>query len=126
MGNKGDKPKKRTLFDRFLDINEDDRKILFGFTKESDLRKTLNEKKLTMDYLHKTVEWFENEYMSPFWTGDIIQDTNQKNWIVTCIYTDNSIDLISAEGEIRRKNTGTLTTEYIKIGKLEKIYEEEV
>ena len=117
----------KKLIDRYKDINEDDRKILFGFSTESDLRSFMFKENVTCDEIMELIDWFKNEYMVPFWTGDVItKETDGTKWIVTCVYTDGSIDLISAEGKIERRNIGTLRNDYISDGQLEKIIEPEV
>ena len=115
------------LLTRFREINEYDRNQMFGFKKESDLFKEVKEGKLTEDEIDMYLTWYEKEYVSPFWNGDILKDnSDDSEWIVTCIYTDGSIDLIPKEGKIQRKNTGTIGTDYEKIGSLEVIIEKNI
>ena len=117
----------KKLIDSYKDINEDDRKVLFGFSTEADLRSFMFKEEVTCDEIMEVINWFKNEYMIPFWIGDVIMnETNGSRWIVTCVYTDGSIDLISAEGKVERKNIGTLRNDYISDGQLEKIIEPEV
>ena len=115
------------LLTRFREINEHDRNQMFGFKKESDLFSAVKEGKITEDEVDMFLTWYEKEYVSPFWTADILKDfDDDSEWIVTCIYTDGSIDLISREGKVQRENTGTMGTTYEKIGTLDAIVEKPI
>ena len=112
------------LVKRFRAINECDRGHLLGVNKESELFTAVRNGELDEETIELFLTWFEKEYIIPFWTGDILKDTDDDSeWIVTCIYTDGSIDLISSNGNIKRENTGTMGNEYIKVGFLEVIME---
>lgn len=114
----------KKLIDRFKAVNEEDRIIMFGFKTENELRSSMLKEEISSEEIIELLEWFENTYMIPFWTGDILSnETDGSVWIVTCVYTDGSIDLISAEGKVKRKNVGTLRNDYICNGQLEKITE---
>lgn len=118
---------KSDLLKRFKAINEYDRYQLLGVKKESDLFSAVRKGELDEDTIDLFLTWYEKEYVSPFWTGDILKEVDtDSEWIVTCIYTDGSIDLIPAKGTIRRENIGTMGNEFIKVGSLEVIMEHDV
>lgn len=38
-------------------------------------------------------------------TGTILSfEQDERKWVVTCIYTDNTVDLVSYDGKVERKN----------------------
>ena len=118
---------KSELLKRFREINEHDRMQLFGFKKENEVFSNIREGTIDEETMDMILTWYEKEYISPFWSGDILKDqSDDSQWIVTCIYTDGSIDLISASGAIVRENTGTMKTDYIKIGTLNVTIEPEI
>ena len=114
----------KKLFDKVLIINREDRKKLFGFTTEKEMISAINDGMTSYDSIIKTLQWYEDVYDVPYWIGDILEDKDKNQWIVTCVYTDNSIDLITRFGDVKRKNCGTISNFFTKIGKIEKIKED--
>lgn len=115
-----------SLLKRFKNINDHDKKEIFGFSKEGELFTAFRKNEINEEDLESLLDWYENDYICPFWTGCILKDVNNQEWIVTCVYTDNSIDLISREDEIQRTTIGSLGSSYVKIGSLEVIVEPDV
>lgn len=116
--------KYKETVDKILAINRNDRKKLFGFTTEKEMIQAIKDNITTVMDIKKVLKWYEEEYKFPFWTGDIVKDKDDEKWIITCVYTDNSIDLISESKVIKRKNCGMLSSNLVKVGKLEKIWED--
>ena len=116
--------KYKETVDKILAINRDDRKKLFGFTTEKEMITAIKDGNTTDDIVRATLKWYEEDYNIPVWTGNILKDTDGNQWIVTCVYTDNSVDLISRTGEIKRKNCGAISNKFEVIGKLDKIKED--
>lgn len=100
--------------DAFLkEINGDDLKKLFDTSIVSFIKQKpqeVIEEKLT-EY------W---DYVIPVHLGDIIE-INSVKYVVTCIYTDNTVDLLSEE--ISKTNIGLYKVNFTKVGELECITE---
>lgn len=96
------------------EINDDDLKKMFGTAYSATI---LNED------LEKIKEKLDTylEYDVPVRLGNIVE-FNGETYVVTCVYTDNSVDLLSKDAT--KKNVG-LYMETVKVtGKLDVIKED--
>lgn len=62
------------------------------------------------------------EYELPVTFGDIVE-INNVTYVVTCIYTDNSVDLLTCGTDIKKKNIGLYGVDVKKVGTLQCIVE---
>ena len=103
---------------RLNNICEDDLKTMFQTSFASSI--ITNATSYTrMVQIMETINEY-NKYQIPCWIGDIILYDKQ-TWIVTCVYTDNSVDLLSKSEKIKKINTGLYLKNFAVIGQLEKI-----
>ena len=91
------------------EINSDDLKTMFG-TSTVAIIKCRSQETLEEEL---TAYW---DYFLQIGIGDIIV-TDGEEYVVTCVYTDNSVDLLSKEGT--KMNKGLYKVPYVVIGKLE-------
>lgn len=107
---------KEELKKKLNEINDDDLKVMFD---TAFVQTIIN--KDTDIITGKLEEYYK--YDIPVSLGDMIEFQNGE-YVVTCLYTDNSVDLLSKFGH--KKNVGLYQKENeIKmIGKLEVIQEE--
>lgn len=96
-----------TLNQIIKEINDDDLKTMFGTSISSLILKDL-------DIAEEKLEIYLN-YEVPVNTGDIIY-LNSKRYVVTCVYTDNTVDLCSEEAT--KVNVGLYKKEITLLGRL--------
>ena len=97
------------------EINNDDLRTMFQTTLPSIILRDLSNATTELEEYLK--------YDVPVCLGDIVEFKG-KNYCVTCIYTDNTVDILSL-GEIARKeNIGLYKKEITVIGKLQVIKED--
>ena len=100
---------KRELEALIKDINDDDLKHMFNSTCASIIcAKDLD---VVASKLMKYIE-----YTPDLAVGDMIK-FNGKQYVVTLIYTDNSVDLVGEDGQ--KINTGIYGKEVLYCGKLD-------
>ena len=100
----------KQIKDFLSEINDDDLKMMFGFSIPATItfrftREEIEEKLL--DY------W---DYDVSVSIGDIIE-IDEKTYTVTCVYTDNSVDLLSEDA--MKTNKGLYNKVFKKVGKLQ-------
>lgn len=78
----------KTLNDILTDVNKDDRKMMFN---TEYIQSILLDQKNAEEKLNKYLN-----YDVPVSLGDIVE-YNKKIYVVTCVYTDNSVDLLSED-----------------------------
>ena len=100
------------LLKKLKDINDDDLKTMFGTTVIS-----LIEKK--PDVEEKLKEYLDFEF--PAYFGDIIE-YNGERYVVTCVYTDNSVDICGKDAD--KKNIGLYMKDIKVVVKLQVIRED--
>ena len=91
------------------EINDDDLKTMFN-TSSVAMIKGKSPELITEQLLEY---W---DYDIPVRIGDVIEFENEV-YTVTCIYTDNSADLLNAEGT-HKLNKGFYKVPYVEVGKL--------
>lgn len=89
------------------EINNDDLRTMFETTVPYVILKDLDKARRCLE------EYFN--YDVPVHTGDII-DFNNKKYVVTCVYTDNTVDLLSEEAT--KVNIGLYQKEVTLLGRL--------
>lgn len=95
-------------------INDDDLVTMFNThfpVSISNRAKELNVESKLDEY---------SKYEIPVCLGDIIK-FQEKTYVVTCIYTDNSVDILSEDAN--KKNVGLYMKDVEVVGKLEVIQE---
>lgn len=95
------------------EICDDDKKVMFGKTYTSAILINLEEAK-------EKLEVYEN-YDVPVYLGDIIE-YNGEEYVVTCIYTDNSVDILGKDAQ--KHNVGLYKKNVKRVGRLEVIEED--
>lgn len=103
---------KETLEKILKEINDDDKKAMFGVTSNYMITRDLD---IAQD---KLLEY--SEYDVPVCLGDIIEIDKNK-YVVTCVYTDNSVDLL--DDTAHKKNMGLYKKDVKIVGKLDVIQE---
>lgn len=97
------------------DINDTDLKVMFGTTILSSIvRESMTELQFN-EVLNKLYAYYE--YDVPVCIGDVIS-MNGEDYAVTCVYTDNSVDLLSCTDNSKKINTGLYNIPVSKISKL--------
>ena len=94
------------------EINDDDLKTMFGSTITSVIEKQSDVEDKLLEYLN---------YYPPVYIGDIIE-YQDKTYVVTCVYTDNSVDICGEDAD--KKNIGLYMKNVKKIGELQYIRED--
>ena len=92
------------------DINDDDLKKMFN----SSVMTVIKAKPQEMLEEKLTEYW---DYILPVAVGDVVEIDNDV-FTVTCIYTDNSVDLLNNTGT-SKLNKGLYNVPIVHIGKLE-------
>lgn len=112
------KTKQEILIECASKICLEDLITMFNCGKET-LKTKLKNGTLKESFVEERLREYMEDYESPF-TGDIIEWKGVE-YIVTCAYTDNSVDLINRYGEkiIRKTECGLYDENWKKIGKLE-------
>ena len=93
------------------EINDDDLRTMFGTSVVSVIEKQ-------DDVIEKLNKYLDYE---PVQLGDIIEYFGEK-FCVTCVYTDNSVDICGEDTQ--KRNIGLYKKDVKVIGKLEIIVEE--
>ncbi len=91
------------------EINCDDLRTMF----DSSFVSTIKTKPIK-EVVTKLEEYWK--YVVPVSLGDIIK-INDKEYVVTCLYTDNSVDLLDSDRE--KKNKGLYKVLFEKVGELQ-------
>lgn len=94
------------------EINDDDKKTMFGSTITSVIEKSPFVKEKLESYLN---------YECPVFIGDIIE-YDGKVYTVTCAYTDNSVDILGEDAN--KKNVGLYMKDVKIVGELQVIKED--
>ena len=86
---------------------------MFGEKFVMDVEKKFS----TKDIIKKCVEFLS--YENPFYEGDIVEDECGVTYVVTCVYTDNTMDVMYATGDKRdRANIHPYDYDIRKVGEL--------
>lgn len=93
------------------EINDDDLRKMFSTSVVSFIKNKPEE--LIVKELIKYLE-----YEVPVNIGDIVKIKNN-TYVVTCVYTDNSVDLLGESA--KKENKGLYNVEVTKVGKLQRI-----
>ena len=110
--NKADENK--VLREALTNINKDDLLMMFGSSYASYIMTTKGAKEVE----EKLTEYYK--YDVPVNLGDIIE-YRYEQYVVTCVYTDNSVDLLSKDA--KKQNVGLYNKPIKKVGKLQVIRE---
>ena len=92
------------------EINSDDLKIMFNHSLSPLIIKNFQPETIQ----NKLFEYYS--YKIPVSLGDIVE-MNNKTYTVTCIYTDNSVDLLSEN--CKKSNIGLYKVNLSVVGKLQ-------
>ena len=95
-------------------INDDDLKTMFQTASVFMILKDLSKAATELEQYLK--------YDVPVWLGDIIEFQNSK-YCVTCVYTDNSVDILDLGENASKRNVGLYKKEVKVIDKLQVIKE---
>lgn len=102
-----------TLKKLITEINDDDLRTMFGTVIATTILSNLESAEDELnDYLN---------YEVPVSLGDIV-DFQEKQYIVTCVYTDNSVDLLGDDAT--KRNVGLYKKVVTVVGELEVIQED--
>lgn len=97
------------------EVNDDDLRAMFGTIVIPTITKD-------MDKVFKEMEKYV-KYEVPVRLGDIIE-LKGKRYCVTCIYTDNTIDILTLDEAPTKKNVGIYKQEVKTVGRLQIIKED--
>lgn len=97
------------------EVNDDDLRAMFGSIVIPTITRD-------MDKVIKEMETYL-EYEVPFNIGDIIELTG-KRYCVTCVYTDNTIDILVMDETPTKQNIGVYKREIKTVGKCQIIKED--
>ena len=103
----------KQIIEYLKDINDDDLRTMFG----SSIISIIKNKPQDM-IADKLIDYFN--YDVPVKLGDIVV-INESKYIVTCVYTDNSVDLLGES--VKKVNKGLYGTNVTKVGELQCIVE---
>lgn len=94
------------------EINDDDLRAMFNTAYPTSI----------LGNMFKAKEELEKymEYVLPVSLGDIVL-INETKYVVTCVYTDNSVDIL--DWKLNKKNVGLYNKTVKVIGKLDVIQE---
>lgn len=93
------------------EINDDDLRTMYGTTVVSVIEKQ-------NDAMEKLIKYLDYETVR---IGDIVEYLDKK-YCVTCVYTDNSVDICGEDGV--KKNVGFYMKDVKVVGRLEIIKED--
>lgn len=97
------------------EINNDDLRTMFQATTPSIILRDLTNATMELEEYSK--------YNVPVWIGDIIEFHDEK-YCVTCVYTDNSVDILKLGENVSKQNVGLYKKEIKIIDKLQVIKED--
>lgn len=94
------------------EINDEDLRTMFGVSSAVLIEKQPDAE----DKLNAYLEW-----IMPVYIGDIIEYQGKK-YVVTCVYTDNSVDICGEDAT--KKNIGVYMKKVEVVGRLQRIKED--
>lgn len=100
---------KKQVEDALKKINSDDLKMMFGTSIVSIISTH------PMETIEEKLQAYDT-YVVPVSIGDVI-DIQGENYTVTCVYTDNSVDLLDKDAE--KKNVGLYNINITIVDKLD-------